>query len=261
MPEVVPASTRGPGEPEPPRIRGRRRSAGGGGEQPVRGGPGTSRWPSRTVRAVAAGCVARPDGLPVMFRAGTPLPGERVVARRDRGHVQVRPGPTRLTVLKPAPDRVDRAVPAWPRPGGCGGCDWQQRVPSPPSAPSKAAVITQAAAAPRRDRAREGHRRAAPRRTNRPPETNRMVRGHGSGAERRASAGGPRVQFRGRPATASPACGGHRSHRVIDVRGTASSRTKGGPRPGHPRRRPGAAARPLVEVRGRRRGEHGRTSP
>jgi tRNA/tmRNA/rRNA uracil-C5-methylase (TrmA/RlmC/RlmD family) len=94
-----------------------------------------------TVEDVAQGgwCVARPDGLPVMFVRHA-LPGERVVARVT----EVTSKFTRadaVTILQASPDRV---VPPCPNahPGGCGGCDWQH-ASLPAQRALKGAVISQ----------------------------------------------------------------------------------------------------------------------
>jgi tRNA/tmRNA/rRNA uracil-C5-methylase (TrmA/RlmC/RlmD family) len=84
-------------------------------------------------------CVARPDGLPVLFVRHA-LPGERVVARVTEVTSKFARADT-VRVLRPSPDRVDAPCPH-ARPGGCGGCDWQH-ASLPAQRALKAAVITQ----------------------------------------------------------------------------------------------------------------------
>jgi tRNA/tmRNA/rRNA uracil-C5-methylase (TrmA/RlmC/RlmD family) len=93
------------------------------------------------VEGVAQGgwCIARPEGLPVMFVRHA-LPGERVVARVT----EVTSKFTRadaVSILEPSPDRVDAPCPH-ARPGGCGGCDWQH-ASLPAQRALKATVISQ----------------------------------------------------------------------------------------------------------------------
>ena len=84
-------------------------------------------------------CIARPDGLPVMFVRHA-LPGERVVARVTEVTSKFARADA-VRVLRSSPDRVDAPCPH-ARPGGCGGCDWQHASLSAQRA-LKAAVITQ----------------------------------------------------------------------------------------------------------------------
>jgi tRNA/tmRNA/rRNA uracil-C5-methylase (TrmA/RlmC/RlmD family) len=94
-----------------------------------------------TIEDVAQGgwCVARPDGLPVMFVRHA-LPGERLVARVTEVTSKFARADA-VRVLRSSPDRVDAPCPH-ARPGGCGGCDWQHASLSAQRA-LKAAVITQ----------------------------------------------------------------------------------------------------------------------
>ena len=84
-------------------------------------------------------CVARPDGLPVMFVRHA-LPGERVVARVTEVTSKFARADA-VDILQASPDRVDAPCPH-ARPGGCGGCDWQH-ASLPAQRALKATVITQ----------------------------------------------------------------------------------------------------------------------
>jgi tRNA/tmRNA/rRNA uracil-C5-methylase (TrmA/RlmC/RlmD family) len=84
-------------------------------------------------------CVARPDGLPVVFVRHA-LPGERVVARVTEVTSRFARADA-VEILVPSPDRVAPPCP-WARPGGCGGCDWQHAA-LPAQRALKAAVIGQ----------------------------------------------------------------------------------------------------------------------
>jgi tRNA/tmRNA/rRNA uracil-C5-methylase (TrmA/RlmC/RlmD family) len=84
-------------------------------------------------------CVARPEGLPVMFVRHT-LPGERVVARVTEVTSKFARADA-VQVLQAAPDRVSAPC-RHARPGGCGGCDWQH-ASLPAQRALKAAVIAQ----------------------------------------------------------------------------------------------------------------------
>src|ERR1700744_4326217 len=94
-----------------------------------------------TVTDVAQGgwCVARPEGLPVIFVRHA-LPGERVIA-------QV-PGVTsrfaRADATEVRQASADRVEPPCPqaRPGACGGCDWQH-ASLPAQRAVKGAVLAQ----------------------------------------------------------------------------------------------------------------------
>jgi tRNA/tmRNA/rRNA uracil-C5-methylase (TrmA/RlmC/RlmD family) len=94
-----------------------------------------------TIEDVAQGgwCVARPDGLPVMFVRHA-LPGERVVARVTEVTSKFARADA-VHVLRSSPDRVDAPCPH-ARPGGCGGCDWQH-ASLPAQRALKGTVITQ----------------------------------------------------------------------------------------------------------------------
>jgi tRNA/tmRNA/rRNA uracil-C5-methylase (TrmA/RlmC/RlmD family) len=93
------------------------------------------------VEDVAQGgwCVARPEGLPVIFVRHA-LPGERVVARVT----EVTSKFARADAVEVREASADRVKPPCQhaRPGGCGGCDWQHASPSAQRA-LKAAVISQ----------------------------------------------------------------------------------------------------------------------
>jgi tRNA/tmRNA/rRNA uracil-C5-methylase (TrmA/RlmC/RlmD family) len=67
-------------------------------------------------------CVARPEGLPVVFVRHA-LPGERVVARVTEVTSRFARADA-VRVLDPSPDRVEPPC-RYAHPGGCGGCDWQ----------------------------------------------------------------------------------------------------------------------------------------
>jgi tRNA/tmRNA/rRNA uracil-C5-methylase (TrmA/RlmC/RlmD family) len=94
-----------------------------------------------TIEDVAQGgwCVARPEGLPVMFVRHA-LPGERVVARVTEVTSKFARAEA-LEIRQASADRVEAPCPH-ARPGGCGGCDWQHASLSAQRA-LKAAVITQ----------------------------------------------------------------------------------------------------------------------
>jgi tRNA/tmRNA/rRNA uracil-C5-methylase (TrmA/RlmC/RlmD family) len=94
-----------------------------------------------TVNDVAQGgwCVARPEGLPVIFVRHA-LPGERVIAQVTEVTSRFARADA-IEVLQASPDRVEAPCPH-ARPGGCGGCDWQHAAPSAQRA-LKAAVIAQ----------------------------------------------------------------------------------------------------------------------
>ena len=84
-------------------------------------------------------CVARPDGLPVMFVRHA-LPGERVVARVTEVTSKFARADA-VEVLRASPDRVTAPC-RHARPGGCGGCDWQH-ASLPAQRALKAAVVAQ----------------------------------------------------------------------------------------------------------------------
>jgi tRNA/tmRNA/rRNA uracil-C5-methylase (TrmA/RlmC/RlmD family) len=84
-------------------------------------------------------CVARPEGLPVVFVRHA-LPGERVVARVTEVTTRFARADA-VEILTPSPDRVPAPCPN-ARPGGCGGCDWQHAA-LPAQRALKAAVVGQ----------------------------------------------------------------------------------------------------------------------
>jgi tRNA/tmRNA/rRNA uracil-C5-methylase (TrmA/RlmC/RlmD family) len=84
-------------------------------------------------------CVARPEGLPVVFVRHA-LPGERVVARVTEVTTRFARADA-FEILTASPDRVPAPCPN-ARPGGCGGCDWQHAA-LPAQRVLKAAVIGQ----------------------------------------------------------------------------------------------------------------------
>jgi tRNA/tmRNA/rRNA uracil-C5-methylase (TrmA/RlmC/RlmD family) len=84
-------------------------------------------------------CVARPDGLPVIFVRHT-LPGERVVARVTEVTSKFARADA-VEIRQASPDRV-KAPCEYAHPGGCGGCDWQH-ASLPAQRALKAAVVTQ----------------------------------------------------------------------------------------------------------------------
>ncbi len=84
-------------------------------------------------------CVARPDGLPVLFVRHA-LPGERVLARVTEVTSRFARADT-IEVREASPDRVEPPCPN-AHPGGCGGCDWQH-ASLPAQRALKAAVIAQ----------------------------------------------------------------------------------------------------------------------
>ena len=148
-------------------------------------------------------CIARPDGLPVMFVRHA-LPGERVVARVTEVTSKFARADA-VRVLRSSPDRVDAPCPH-ARPGGCGGCDWQHASLSAQRA-LKAAVITQQL------RRLAGIDRAVTVEplTGDEPATAATAAGETPGLGWRT-----RVQFAvDRDGVAG--LRGHRSHRVIDV--------------------------------------------
>jgi tRNA/tmRNA/rRNA uracil-C5-methylase (TrmA/RlmC/RlmD family) len=84
-------------------------------------------------------CVARPEGLPVLFVRHA-LPGERVLARVTEVTSRFARADA-IEVLEASPDRVEPPCPN-AHPGGCGGCDWQH-ASLPAQRALKAAVIAQ----------------------------------------------------------------------------------------------------------------------
>ena len=84
-------------------------------------------------------CVARPEGLPVIFVRHA-LPGERVVARVTEVTSKFARADA-VEIREASPDRV--AAPCeYAHPGGCGGCDWQH-ASLPAQRALKASVVTQ----------------------------------------------------------------------------------------------------------------------
>jgi tRNA/tmRNA/rRNA uracil-C5-methylase (TrmA/RlmC/RlmD family) len=84
-------------------------------------------------------CVARPEGLPVMFVRHA-LPRERVVARVTEVTSKFARADA-VEILRASPDRVTAPCPH-ARPGGCGGCDWQH-ASLPAQRALKAAVVAE----------------------------------------------------------------------------------------------------------------------
>ena len=84
-------------------------------------------------------CVARPEGLPVVFVRHA-LPTELVIARVTEVTTRFARADA-VEILTPSPDRVPAPCPN-ARPGGCGGCDWQHAA-LPAQRALKAAVIGQ----------------------------------------------------------------------------------------------------------------------
>src|SRR3984885_11181901 len=84
-------------------------------------------------------CVARPEGLPVLFVRHA-LPGERVLARVTEVTSRFARADA-IEVREASPDRVEAPCPN-AHPGGRGGCDWQH-ASLPAQRALKAAVIAQ----------------------------------------------------------------------------------------------------------------------
>jgi len=84
-------------------------------------------------------CVARPEGLPVIFVRHA-LPGERVLARVTEVTAKF----ARADAVEIKQASADRVTPPCPaaHPGGCGGCDWQH-ASLPAQRALKASVIAQ----------------------------------------------------------------------------------------------------------------------
>ncbi len=163
-----------------------------------------------TIEDVAQGgwCVARPEGLPVMFVRHA-LPGELVVARVTEVTSKFARADT-VRVLRPSPDRVDAPCPH-ARPGGCGGCDWQHAT-LPAQRALKAAVIVQQL---RRLAGIECEVTVEPLPGDEPARAE-------AGAEASATSTAPGLGWRTRVQYAIDRDGtaglrGHRSHRVVDV--------------------------------------------
>ena len=94
-----------------------------------------------TIEDAAQGgwCVARPEGLPVIFVRHA-LPGESVVARVTEVTSKFARADA-VEIRQASADRVDAPC-EYAHPGGCGGCDWQH-ASLPAQRALKAAVITQ----------------------------------------------------------------------------------------------------------------------
>jgi tRNA/tmRNA/rRNA uracil-C5-methylase (TrmA/RlmC/RlmD family) len=94
-----------------------------------------------TIEGVAQGgwCVARPEGLPVLFVRHA-LPGERVVARVTEVTSKFARADA-VEIRQASTDRVSAPC-EHAHPGGCGGCDWQHASLSAQRS-LKAEVITQ----------------------------------------------------------------------------------------------------------------------
>jgi tRNA/tmRNA/rRNA uracil-C5-methylase (TrmA/RlmC/RlmD family) len=84
-------------------------------------------------------CIARPEGMPVMFVRHA-LPGERVVARVTEVTAKLARADA-VAILEASADRVEAPCPQ-ARPGRCGGCDWQH-ASLPAQRALKANVIMQ----------------------------------------------------------------------------------------------------------------------
>jgi tRNA/tmRNA/rRNA uracil-C5-methylase (TrmA/RlmC/RlmD family) len=84
-------------------------------------------------------CVARPDGLPVVFLRHA-LPGELVRARVTEVTSRFARADA-VAVLAASPDRVEPPC-QYAHPGGCGGCDWQHAT-LPAQRALKGAVVAQ----------------------------------------------------------------------------------------------------------------------
>jgi tRNA/tmRNA/rRNA uracil-C5-methylase (TrmA/RlmC/RlmD family) len=146
-------------------------------------------------------CVARPEGLPVLFVRHT-LPGERVLARVTE--VTSRFGRAdAIEVLEASPDRVEAPCPN-AHPGGCGGCDWQH-ASLPAQRALKAAVITQQL------------RRVAGLELGFEITVEALPEPEGAEATAESGLGWrTRVQFAVRP-DGLAGLRGHRSHEVVDI--------------------------------------------
>jgi tRNA/tmRNA/rRNA uracil-C5-methylase (TrmA/RlmC/RlmD family) len=97
-----------------------------------------------TIEDVAQGgwCVARPEGLPVLF-VRYALPGEHVVARVTEVTSKFARADA-VAIRQASPDRVTAPC-VHARPGGCGGCDWQHASLSAQRALTAAVVSQQLA--------------------------------------------------------------------------------------------------------------------
>ena len=187
-------------------------------------------------------CVARPEGLPVLFVRHA-LPGERVLARVTEVTSRFARADA-IEVREASPDRVEAPCPN-AHPGGCGGCDWQH-ASLPAQRALKARRHRPAAPPGGRARARRrDHRRGAEGRRGHGRPARRDDRG---GHDQRGGPAGSRLAHPGpvrgppgrpgRPARAPLARG--RRHRGLPDRA-----------PRHPRSWP---ARLLLGGRGHGRG-------
>jgi tRNA/tmRNA/rRNA uracil-C5-methylase (TrmA/RlmC/RlmD family) len=162
------------------------------------------------IEGVAQGgwCIARPEGLPVMFVRHA-LPGERVVARVTEVTSKFARADA-VSILEPSADRVDAPCPH-ARPGGCGGCDWQHASLSAQRA-LKATVISQ-----------QLKRLAGiDREVTVEPLPGDQPAARAPATEMTAAGGTPGLGWRTRVQFAVDRDGvaglrGHRSHRVIDI--------------------------------------------
>src|ERR1700722_10777211 len=142
-------------------------------------------------------CVARPEGLPVLFVRHA-LPGERVLARVTEVTSRFARADA-IEVREASPDRVEPPCPN-AHPGGCGGCDWQH-ASLPAQRALKAAVIAQ-------QLRRGGRVELDAEITVEPPP--------GQETDQAGLGWRPRVQFAVRP-DGLAGLRAHRSHEVIDI--------------------------------------------
>jgi tRNA/tmRNA/rRNA uracil-C5-methylase (TrmA/RlmC/RlmD family) len=170
-----------------------------------------------TIEDVAQGgwCVARPEGLPVMFVRHA-LPGELVVARVTEVTSKFARADA-VRVLRSSPDRVDAPCPH-ARPGGCGGCDWQHAA-LPAQRALKAAVIAQQL---RRLAGIEREVTVEPLPGDEPTGAEAAAGAAEAGGEAGATSTAPGLGWRTRVQYAVDRDGtaglrGHRSHRVVDI--------------------------------------------
>jgi tRNA/tmRNA/rRNA uracil-C5-methylase (TrmA/RlmC/RlmD family) len=202
MPGVVPQAQGGRQRPGAvggvaarPAASGRAPSAAGQSDAPYQVGQDIE----VAIEDVAQGgwCVARPEGLPVMFVRHA-LPGERVVARVTEVTSKFARADA-MEILQASSDRV--AAPCeYAHPGGCGGCDWQHASLAAQRA-LKASVVSQQL------RRLAGIDRAV---------TVEPLPGDEPGAAAPGLGWRTRVQFAvGRNGVAG--LRGHRSHEVVDI--------------------------------------------
>ena len=151
-------------------------------------------------------CVARPEGLPVLFVRHA-LPGERVLARVTEVTSRFARADA-IEIREASPDRVEPPCPN-AHPGGCGGCDWQH-ASLPAQRALKARRHRPAAAPGGRARARRrDHGRGAAGRRGPPPSPPPPRAGQPARLAHPGSVRGPP----GRPGRARA----HRSHEVVDI--------------------------------------------